>query len=573
MKLHLYITVAALLLLSGCADNKFNTDYDAPRPGEVALYEYLNQYAHLKDIATQSPLATPGLKLGISLAAGEFTANDLVHSVVCANFDEITPQAMMNHQATVSNSGVMDFSSPALFVQKAREAGQTLFGDALCSHYNQNGKYLRSLLEPTIIPAEPIDPDEPGEDAGYCLIMQNDEVGGANWARQIMRELPEALETGVVYRFSCVARATKNYSCQLFVQDGGDQQYLPSIGITTKWSALSFDFAASAPNKRILFNIGDFNGTIYIDDIKLMVVDTRRTLLDCNFEDGTKQNWFDWSFSDTYERVSELGQGYNPGVEQPDDIIIEKTDEEKRQLLTDALNNWISGLMNACDDYLTAWNVLNQPLTSTGELRTSANAPAGEDADTHFYWADYLGDDYVRTVVSQARQSYAAGQSAGLQLFVQETGLEAAGLAKAQKLLNHIAAWEADGSTRIDGIGLSLQLNLYADMEQQRQNQENLAELFDLMASSGKIIRIADLEINAVNSKGKPVPVSNLTYEDQLAIADFFRYIVHQYLTTVPAAQQYGISLGTLTGTGLWNADFNRNPAYAGFVEGFSSNN
>jgi hypothetical protein len=65
-------------------------------------------------------------------------------------------------------------------------------------------------------------------------------------------------------------------------------------------------------------------------------------------------------------------------------------------------------------------------------------------------------------------------------------------------------------------------------------------------------------------------------------MAEFYRFIVRKYLEIVPPAQQYGITQWCPTDspansgwragepTGLWDASYNRKPAYAGYVLGLT---
>jgi hypothetical protein len=65
-------------------------------------------------------------------------------------------------------------------------------------------------------------------------------------------------------------------------------------------------------------------------------------------------------------------------------------------------------------------------------------------------------------------------------------------------------------------------------------------------------------------------------------MANFYKFIVSKYLEIVPPSQQYGITQWCPTDspansgwragepTGLWDAGFNRKPAYVGYVLGLT---
>ena len=65
-------------------------------------------------------------------------------------------------------------------------------------------------------------------------------------------------------------------------------------------------------------------------------------------------------------------------------------------------------------------------------------------------------------------------------------------------------------------------------------------------------------------------------------MAAFYKFIVSKYFELIPAAQQYGICVWAMQDSpedsgwragepiGLWDKDFNRKHAYAGFADGLS---
>ena len=82
------------------------------------------------------------------------------------------------------------------------------------------------------------------------------------------------------------------------------------------------------------------------------------------------------------------------------------TDEEKKDTLTWAMERWISGMMEACDGKVKAWDVVNEAISggnpdAEGVYALQHGTPENKD---DFFWQDYLGDlDYVRTAVALAR--------------------------------------------------------------------------------------------------------------------------------------------------------------------------
>ena len=251
---------------------------------------------------------------------------------------------------------------------------------------------------------------------------------------------------------------------------------------------------------------------------------------------------------------------------------IPQTPQEKKDTLTTAMNNWVKAMMEVTAEKVTAWDVVKEPLSNVDadgdgyyDLRSAENG----DASANFYWADYLGTDYVATVAGMARAYNTEFGGAGLKLFVNESGLEDA--KKVSSLINWIGKWEAAGQT-IDGIAVQMNVKFNEDATAQQANEAAVADMFKALAASDKLVKVASLDVTYVDANGSTVGVTALTEAQLQAMASYYSYIVAQYLANVPAAQQYGITLASVVdGTNaisLWNANYSRNHAYAGFAEG-----
>lgn len=248
------------------------------------------------------------------------------------------------------------------------------------------------------------------------------------------------------------------------------------------------------------------------------------------------------------------------------------TPEEKKDTLTWAMNNWVKGMMEVTAEKVVAWDVVTEPLSNVDadgdgnyDLRSAENG----DASANFYWADYLGSDYVATVAKMARDYNKEFGGAGLKLFVNESGLEDA--KKVSSLINWIGKWEAAGQT-IDGIAVQMNVKFNEDATAQKANETAVVNMFKALAASKKLVKVATLDVTYVDANGSAVAVTALTEAKLQAMASYYNYIVAQYLANVPAAQQYGITLASVVDGGnaisLWNANYSRNHAYAGFAQG-----
>lgn len=252
------------------------------------------------------------------------------------------------------------------------------------------------------------------------------------------------------------------------------------------------------------------------------------------------------------------------------------TPEEKYETIDAELGRWVKGMMDATKGKVKAWNVVTEPLQDgDGDLKLK-NATDNPDPN-NFYWQDCLGDNYVRNVVKYAREYYAEQEGANaseLKLFVNENNLESFenNNAKCTSLMKWISNWEADGTTKIDGIGTQMHVNYYLDAADQAKNEAAIENMFRLLKDSGKLIYISELQVGLVNEIGIDVYTEDATLQQRKDMGNFYKFIIEKYFEIIPEGQQYGICQWSQTDNekpvGLWNKDYQRMPAYGGFADG-----
>ena len=259
------------------------------------------------------------------------------------------------------------------------------------------------------------------------------------------------------------------------------------------------------------------------------------------------------------------------------------TDEEKKDTLTWAMERWISGMMEACDGKVKAWDVVNEAISggnpdAEGVYALQHGTPENKD---DFFWQDYLGDlDYVRTAVALARL-YGPED---IKLFINDYNLESDWdqNGKLKSLIAWIKRWEADGITKIDGIGTQMHISCYANPQTQESKKAAIVNMFKLMAASGKLVRVSELDMGYVDANGNPVKTGDMTEEQHKQMAEHYKFVVKAYLENIPANQQWGICQWCATDApvdsgwrkgepvGLWDKDYYRKHTYAGFADGLA---
>ena len=270
------------------------------------------------------------------------------------------------------------------------------------------------------------------------------------------------------------------------------------------------------------------------------------------------------------------------------------TPEEKKEVLTNELERWIKGMMEACGGSVTAWDVVNEPISGGGDdgngnyaLQSATNPDDNGVGGQNFYWQDFLGDDYVRIPIKFARKYFAenGGNSGDLKLFINDYNLESwwDNNKKVKSLINWIKRWESDGETKIDGIGTQMHVNYILNEADQKKQEESIVNMFELLAASGKLIKITELDMDIVEKAfGEGIKTELVTFEQYQKMSDFYKFIIQKYFEIIPVAQQYGITQWAATDSpadsgwrkgqpiGLWDLNYNRKHTYAGFADGLA---
>ena len=549
---------AAAVLLCSCADNDMFSQ--APQePGITGQYDYLNGYNKLKTYVDRN--ANPNFKLGTGVEAANYLGHKMAWTVTNENFDELTPGNAMKFASVVKDDGTMDFSTVKDLVNKSAEAGLTVYGHTLCWHSQQNVTYLKSLLAPP----------------NYFLHVTSTSSGKNPWDASITYQLSNPLTVDKTYVITFKGKInvqawTSKDPVQLYFWPSCEKgtQYLPGFQLTKNWDQVSLEFKASQPIEKLNFEFGFLTGDFCIDDISLVEKGTDKNLiLNSDFEDDNVNSWTFPSWLKQLSIIRDKEESTNSGGE-----------EAAKDSLNKVLDKWIGGMMTACDGKVKAFDAVNEPMSDSAptELKTGGRDGSSK---TNFFWQDYLGKDYARTVVALARKY---GPS-DLKLFINDYNLEAAynKNAKCQGLIDMIKYWESDGVTKIDGIGTQMHVTCSLNPTTQKQNEDAVVNQFKLLAATGKLIKISELDMRLADKAGKLLITDSVNTEEmQNAQKAYYNFIIKAYFNNIPVAQRYGITLWSQTDSpansgwrpnepiGLWDKNYVRKPAYAGFADGLA---
>lgn len=413
-----------------------------------------------------------------------------------------------------------------------------------------------------------------GAAPGYAYWFENPTAGNF-WEAQVAYPL-SYLDNGTEYILKFVVKATVNGTIRAEIQSSADYSSdgFGTFNVTKEWQEYTLStYASKSDRDRFIISFGDYAGKVYIDNVTLCPSGSSRSVIvNGDFESGIDA-WGGWGGSST-RGLSELGEGYGGTADE----IIVKTDEEKDEIITNALETWIAGMMEVTKDYVTAWDVVNEPMSDWPD-QTQLKSGVGKDLSSdEFYWQDYMGKGYGRKAVEFARKH---GNGNEL-LFVNDYGLEGGGQ-KCQGLIDMIKYWESDGVTKIDGIGTQMHVSLKLDPIAAAQQEDNIIKMFELLAATGKLIKITELDMGIIQEDNlASMKTADATEEHLMAQSELYEFIVKKYFEIIPVAQRYGITHWAPTDSpessswrggepiGLWTLGYDRKHAYAGFANGLA---
>ena len=438
-----------------------------------------------------------------------------------------------------------------------------------------------------------------GASAGgnFCITYTTTKDGANLWDHQATYKLAKPLVQGAKYVLTMKVKSTSKTKFAFWPiwnaspnknQWGGsnDVQYCEDKDISTKWTTLTWEFEALFTHDLLQFCFGMLknNESVSIDDITLVKEGTEENLVaNGDFAQNATAGWGNNYQGPTF-KCEKIGSG------------IPLSDKEKKEVLTTALDKWIDGMMEATDGYVTSWDVVNEAISGKkgadgfNELQHATNAPASDVANS-FYWQDYLGDiDYVRTAVRDARKSFAEhnGDPSKLKLFINDYNLEGYWdqHAKLKSLIHWIGLWEdpnAEEPVVIDGIGTQMHVTCYGDETKQAKLKSDIEEMFKLLAKTGKLVKISELDMAYEDEAGTSVTFDKMTEEQHKQMRSFYTFIIQKYFEIIPIDKQYGITQWCATDspkdsgwrpgcpTGLWDSNYLRKHTYAGFAVGLGA--
>ena len=560
-----FILIAAGLTVSATAQEK----YEQGKPNDDN-YRYLDEYKALKEYIDYSKY--PNFKLGAGTTVDEYLKKTTVYKMTNANFTETVAGNAMKMGSVVDGNGNMNFTKVKNYVKAATEAGINVYGHTLAWHSQQPIGWLTKLI------ADKPDPNG-GEaysvvaskdfrtsqtvgwkssESEYGYTLKFDKTNGLNihttkkctnsWDVQFLAMENIQIEKGKTYKMTMTVKGSKDGKLHSKLGDWNNGEY-PDIPFTTEWQDVEVSYKGVVESSFFMLQCGDFVGDIYVREIKF--------------------------------------EGYKGQT-------VPQTDQERHDTLVYAMDKWIRGMMEACDGKVKAFDLVNEAISGGGNdgegnyvLQSSKqdNSGSWDVGGSAFYWQDYMGDlEYVRQACRLARK-YGPED---IKLFINDYNLESDwdGNKKVKSLVNWIKKWEADGVTHIDGIGTQMHISCFEDDNTLKSIKSHITTMFEVIAKSGKLCRVSEMDMGYVRGKnnrwGSSVKTDQLTEAEHKKMADFYEWIIKEYFRLIPPEQQWGICQWCTTDApsnsgwrggepvGIWDLNYYRKHAYAGFVRGLN---
>ena len=427
------------------------------------------------------------------------------------------------------------------------------------------------------------------EEDRRCLVVHATKKYSNAWDNQ-MWLVPGSFSQGASYVFKADVRADKQASVSTQIHSTPGTQVsndaFGDINFTTDWKTITIRGNFSKAGQSIALNLNEFAGenNYYFDNVSLRIGGIEK-IKNGNFE-GTTVTSFqvkEYGSEMTSPTISDaISYVYVPST-------VPLTQQEMHDTLVYAMDKWIKGMMNACNGKVKGWDLVNEAISGGGDdgsgnytlqhsksYNPNGTWDVGGDA---FYWQDYMGDlEYVRQACRLARK-YGPDDVA---LFINDYNLESDwdGNKKLKSLINWIKKWEADGVTYIDGIGSQMHISYYENQNTLNSKKNAIVNMLNLLAQSGKLVRISEMDMGYVDSNDNQVTTENMTEQMHKRMANYYAWIIDKYLTIIPPEQQWGICQWCATDApsysgwrggepvGIWDLNNNRKHVYAGFVRG-----
>ena len=534
------LMLAAGALAVSCADYNETDNFRAePDPS------YVTPYKDLAPVKTYIDRAQyPNLTLGAQLSVTEFNKQELAHAAAMTNFDDVTFGTSLMSGSIVNAKGVMNFLSMKDLLDHMEEIDGQVYGSPLFANANQADDWLKTLTAPIEIIVEyvegkevnfndmPLGPYTGTIIKGKPTIKKYDDQNVLQIPAQSSVRIIEDFDVDPLAKYTTTFWAKADKDILFDVIFSGNK--VEGNGTNGKWPL--------KPGRWTKFVIESQSAPDVTDGY--LQIETGR---------GITIN------------IQKVQVGYYPDNHRP------QTEQEMKDTINYAVNAWCEGVMKIAEGRIQAFDLIDEPIDTKAIMDNGMYDI--KHATDKIFWQDILGSENYAPVVARAARKYYEeydGDPTELKFFISEKGLDDPDVL--ESLMYWIDIWDSNGA-KIDGINAKLNLTFSEDAATQEANKATLNTLLDNLAATGKLIRLSNFDIKYVDAEDKAVTAAKITDAQRQQLADYYAYVIKQYMTKIPHDKQAGMCKGNMADTndpvGLWSVDKNKDWVRTATYEAF----
>lgn len=540
----LFISVA----LTSCADYNETDNFSAePDPSFVEPFKDL---APVKTYINREQY--PNMSLGATLNVTDFNKQELAHAAAITNFDNVTFGTSLMSGKIVNEKGVMNFLDMMDLLDHVEEINADVYGSPIFANANQADGWLKTLTAPIEIPVDYVE----GKVANYndstsfsgTIDNQKGKASIVKFDDQNVLEVGVTSDVRIIEGFEVDSKAKYTATFWAKAQAGKEVSYTitfsgnPIAGTATadgKWKVKSDKWYKIVVEAQSAEGVTDGylriengkNGKIYIQKVQV---------------------------------------GYYPDNHRP------QTAQEINDTINYAVSAWCDGLMKINEGRIKTFDLIDEAIDTKATLDNGMYDI--KHSTDQIYWQDILGSENYAPIVSrEASKAFEehGGNLTDLKFFISESGLNED--KKLESLKYWIGIWDNHGA-KIDGINAKLNLSYSENPTTQAANEEAVKALLDKLAATGKMIRLSNFDIKYLNEAGSSVSADKITSDQRQKLADYYGFVIKQYMQRIPNDKQAGLCKTNMVDTGdpvgLWTKnskqEWVRTVTYKAFCDALS---
>ena len=515
--------LAAGAFAVSCADYNETNNFKAdPDPTVIPHYTDLDAVKSYIDRENY-----PNLVLGAQLKVDEFNKQELAHAAAMTNFDDVAFGTSLMSGSIVNAKGVMNFLSMKDLLDHMDEIDGTVFGSPLFANANQADDWLATLTAPIEIVVEYVEGKVVNyndstefhgtieNEKGKASIVKYDKQNVLQIGSQSSVRIIEGFEVDPLAKYTTTFWARADKDITFDVNFSGNK--VEGNGINGKWPLKQGKWTKFVVEAQSAEGVTD--GYLRIETARGITIN-----------------------------IQKVQVGYYPDNHRP------QTEQELTDTIHYAVKAWCDGVMKINEGRITSFDLIDEAIDTKAVLDNGMYDL--KHSTTKIFWQDILGsENYGPVVAHAARTAFEehGGDINELKFFISENGLEDA--KKLESLMYWIGIWDKKNA-KIDGINAKLNLTYSEDPATQAANKATLNALLDNLARTGKLIRLSNFDIQYLDADGAAVGVIKITDDQRQQLADYYAYVISQYMTRIPRDKQAGLCKGNMVDTndpvGLW---------------------